>query len=110
MKDGRKPPRWRQSDDAIKAVQLAFDVEQIVFDAIRVAAFENRISTSDQIRQLLQLPVSSRPQRPRLTVSLTPQDYTDLGDRFGIPSEDRLAIKEQVTQELIRFAKVRQKS
>lgn len=101
----RKPARWTGSDDALRAVQVAFDVEQAVLDAVRTAAFRSHLSNSDQIRQWLQLPVATRPTRPRLTVSLNPQDYEQLAQRYGLPASDRLAIKERVTQELIQLAK-----
>lgn len=100
----RKPARWSGSDDALRAVQVAFDVELAVMDAIRKAAFHNNLSTSDQIRQVLDLSVSTRPKRPRLTVSLTAHDYGLLAQRYGLDEADRLAIKERVTQDLIRFA------
>jgi hypothetical protein len=99
-----KPVRWSGSDAALKAVQVAFDVEEAVMDAVRTAAFDNHLSTSDQIRHILKLAVSKRPKRPRLTVSLTAQDYEILGERYDLPPEDRLAIKERVTQELVKFA------
>lgn len=104
MSVARKPARWQHSDDAIRAVQVAFDVEQTVLDAVRTAAFEHHLSTSDQIRRLLDLPTPTRPKRPRLTVSLTAADYELLGARYGVPPDDKLAIKERVTEELIRFA------
>lgn len=99
----RKPARWSGSDDALRAVQVAFDVELAVMDAIRLAAFHNNLSTSDQIRKVLELPVSTRPKRPRLTVSLTAHDYGLLAQRYGLDEGDRLAIKEKVTQDLVRF-------
>jgi len=99
----QKPPRWQSSDNAIRAVQVAFDVEEAVLETVRRSAFDANRSTSDQIRFLLGLPTASRPKRPRLTVSLTPADYETLGQRYGLPAEDRLAIKERVTQELIQF-------
>lgn len=104
MNAAAKPARWRGSDDAIRAVQVAFDVEAAVLEAVRRAAFENNLSTSDQIRQVLGLQVTHRPKRPRLTVSLTPADYEALGQRYGLDADDRLAIKEHVTRELIAFA------
>lgn len=100
----RKPARWSGSDQALRAVQVAFDVEQAVMDAIRTAAFHHHLSTSDQIRRVLDLPVSTRPKRPRLTVSLTAHDYALLAQRYGLNEDDRMAIKERVTQDLIRFA------
>ncbi len=100
----RKPARWQSSDDAIRAVQVAFDVEEAVLDAVRSAAFHSNLSTSDQIRHLLDLPTATRPKRPRLTVSLSVTDYEVLGKRYGVPSQERLTIKERVTAELIKFA------
>lgn len=109
MSVSRKPARWQSSDDAIRAVQVAFDVEETVLSAVRQAAFDANLSTSDQIRRILGLSVSSRPKRPRLTVSLSGQDYEELGARYGIAPEERLAIKERVTHELISFAATVQK-
>ncbi|MDR2208917.1 MAG: hypothetical protein LBE22_08115 [Azoarcus sp.] len=101
----RKPARWRSSDAALRAVQVAFDVEATVLEAVRQAAFENNLSNSDQIRSFLGLAVNRGPMRPRLTVTLAPEDYETLAKRYGLPAEDRLAIKEHVTQELIDFAR-----
>jgi hypothetical protein len=103
----RKPVRWKGSDEALRAVQVAFDVEQAVLEAVRAAAYQNNLSTSDQIRRLLALPTARRPVRPRLTVSLNAEDYAMLADRFGLDREDRLAIKERVAAELMRFATAR---
>lgn len=83
---------------------MAFDVEEAVLSAVRTAAFHNDLSTSDQIRQLLSLPTATRPKRPRLTVSLSASDYEVLATRYGVAPDDRLAIKEKVTAELIAFA------
>lgn len=102
-----KPERWRGSDAAIRAVQVAFDVENAVLEAVRRAAFDNNLSTPDQIRKLLGLTVARRPKRPRLTVSLTPADYELLAKRYQLAPEDRLAIKERVTDELIAFERAR---
>jgi hypothetical protein len=100
----KTPPRWTGSDEALRAVQVAFDVETVVMEAVRAAAFLNDVSTSDQIRLLLGLPTVHKTKRPRLTVTLSAQDYEVLGQRYGITAEDRLGIKERVTDELIRFA------
>ena len=100
----QRPARWQSSDAAIKAVQVAFDVEEKVLETVRRSAFEKNRSTSDQIRHLLGLPTASRPKRPRLTVSLTAADYVLLAERYGLAADDRLAIKERVTRELIDFA------
>ena len=53
---------------------------------------------------MLALPPAERPKRPRLTVTLSGDDYELLAKRYGLPAADRLTIKEKVTAELIRFA------
>jgi hypothetical protein len=100
----KKPERWEASAQAIRAVQIAFDVEDRVLEAVRAAAFENHLSTSDQIRQVLGLSVVRQAKRPRLTVSLSETDYALLGRRYRIDATNRLAVKERVTAELIKFA------
>ncbi|MFN4117409.1 hypothetical protein [Acidovorax sp.] len=99
----RKPARWQGSEPALRAVQVAFDVEEAVMEAIRVAAFHANVSTSTQIRSVLDLPVAARPKRPRLTVTLDAADYELLAQRYGLTPEDRLGIKEAATRELIAF-------
>ncbi len=101
----QKPDRWRGTDEAIRAVQVAFDVEAAVLEAVRRAACESGLSSADQIRTVLGLDVLRRPKRPRLTVSLTQADYEVLAKRYGLAVDDRLAIKEHVTNDLIDFAR-----
>ncbi len=101
----RSSSRWSSSDAALRAIQVAFDVEKQVIDAVRYAAFENQISPSDQIRKILGLPCTSKPVRPRLTVSLSDADYALLAERFGIDAEDKRGIKEALHKKLIDFAK-----
>lgn len=97
--------KWSSSDAALRAVQVAFDVEQQVIAAVRYAALENDLSPSDQIRKILQLPITNKPVRPRLTVSLSDADYALLATRFGLAVEDKRAIKEALHRALIEFAK-----
>ena len=101
----RSSPRWSGSDDALRAVQVAFDVEKQVIDAVRQAAWKSQLSPSDQIRKILGLPYSSKPVRPRLTVTLSDADYLLLAARFGLAAEDKRKIKEVLHEQLIIFAK-----
>jgi hypothetical protein len=99
------PARWASSMPAIKAVQVAFDVSETVMEAVRKAAFESALSTSDQLREILGLAVVRQAKRPRLTISLSVEDYQILGKRFGLEPDDHLGIKEQVMVALMQFAK-----
>ncbi len=104
MATSRKTPtRWQGSASALQAVQVAFDVEQAVMEAVRIAAFHENVSLSTQIRSLLGLPVADKPKRPRLTVTLDEADYALLAERYGLEADDRLGIKEAATRELIAF-------
>lgn len=102
------PERWQQSLQAVRAVQVAFDVSEAVLEAVRVAAFEASLSTSDQLRAILGLPIIRKAQRPRLTISLSAEDYVMLSKRYGLPGDDHLAIKECVIVDLTQFAGSRQ--
>lgn len=104
MKPTRLPTRWQSAQPALRAVQVAFDVSEAVIQAVRRAAFDANLSNSDQIRVVLELPVIRQAKRPRLTVSLSPEDYQLLGKRYRLDPADHLAIKERVNAELIAFA------
>lgn len=104
MEANRIPERWRSTEKALRAVQVAFDVSASVIQAVRQAAFDAELSQPDMIRRILQLPVSRPAKRPRLTVSLSAADYQILGQRYGLDPEDALAIKERVLGELVEFA------
>lgn len=97
------PARWTSSMPAIKAVQVAFDVSESVLESVRHAAFASSLSSSDQVRVILGLPVVRQAKRPRLTISLNAEDYQLLSKRFGLSPNDHLAIKERVIATLIEF-------
>jgi hypothetical protein len=103
------PSRWRSSQPALRAVQVAFDVSEAVLQAVRAAAFEANLSNSDQVRVLLGLPLLRQAKRPRLTVSLSEEDYRLLGARYALDPADHLAIKERVGAALVAFAEKQRK-
>lgn len=98
------PKKWQASDKAMRAVQVAFYVDEQVQNKIRHDACIKGISPSDMIRSITQLPVSSPPKRPRLTASLNQDDYQVLAERYGLDPTDTLEIKRHVMQELIEYA------
>jgi len=98
------PRKWQASNKAMRAVQVAFYVDEKVQNKIRQVACLNGISPSDMIRQITKLPVSAPPKRPRLTASLNQEDYEQLAKRYQLDPQDTLEIKRRVMQELIEFA------
>lgn len=98
------PEQWKQNQKAAKATQVAFDLDEKFQYAIRKAALDSSCSPSDQIRAILGLSVVKRPKRPRLTVSLTPEDYLILAEKYQLSADQQLEIKKRVLDDLIKFS------
>lgn len=86
----------------MKAVQVAFDMDETFQLAIRREALEAGLSPSEQIRDILGLPVNKRPKRPRLTVSLSAEDYLLLGEKYGLDPAQQLDIKKKLMEDLVK--------
>ena len=97
------PEKWQSSVKAVKAVQVAFDMDEKIQLAIRKQALEAGISPSEQIRDILGLPTNKRPKRPRLTVSLSSDDYELLAEKYDLASEQQLEIKKKLMDDLIHY-------
>lgn len=95
------PEKWQSSVKAIKAVQVAFDMDEKIQLSIRKQAVDAGLSPSDQIRDILGLPINKKPKRPRLTVSLAPSDYEILAEKYNLQAENQLEIKRKLMDDLI---------
>ncbi len=104
MTNRKLPQGWQSSVKALKAVQVAFDMDERVQKEIRKAAVEANLSPSEQIRLILGLPINKKPKRPRLTVSLNHNDYQLLGAKYNIDPQQQLEIKRKLMDDLVQFA------
>ena len=104
MSEQELPENWKKSDKSIRAIQVAFEFGATTSECIRREANRNGLSTSDQIRKIIQLDIKPS-KRPRLTVSLTANDYQKLAQRYQIEVDNRAAIRSAMRNELIEFAK-----
>ncbi len=93
--------KWEKEKSALRAVQLAFDVGDEVNHQIRLEALDQGINPPDRVRQILGLPVNARPQRPRLSISLSPLDFEMLAEAFDVDVSDRLRIRQLAAEKLI---------
>ncbi len=93
--------KWDKETKAAKAVQVAFDLGQEVSHHIRYEALEKGINPPDRIREILGLPVNSRPVRPRLSISLSENDFMLLAEKFGVEASDRLRIRQIAAEKLV---------
>lgn len=89
----------QRREASVRAVQVAFEMERRIAGRIRIMAAREGLSPSDQIRKLIGLSYSP-PQRPRLTVRLSPEDYVTLGARYHIDAENKQAIRKAIAEEL----------
>ena len=95
------PDKWQSSVKAAKATQIAFDMDEKIQLEIRKEALEAGLSPSDKIRDILGLPINKKPKRPRLTVSLSPDDYLVLGEKYQLSPNQQLDIKKKLMDDLI---------
>ncbi|MEP1741022.1 MAG: hypothetical protein ABJI60_14855 [Kangiellaceae bacterium] len=98
----KQPERWKKESKAVKATQIAFDISTEAQKRLKLTAIQNDLSPSDQMRKILGLP-SKKPVRPRLTISLSEEDYLILAEHYKVDSQDKLAIKERAAKEIIDF-------
>lgn len=105
MTQRKIPEKWQSSVRAAKAVQVAFDMDERLQYQIRREALDNGLSPSDQIRHILTLPTAAKPKRPRLTVSLSSEDYAYLAERYGLEPGQQLEIKHRVMDELLAYSR-----
>jgi len=101
------PEKWQSTVNAIKAVQVAFDMDEKVQFEIRKQALQAGLSPSDQIRTILGLPTAKRPKRPRLTVSLSPVDYELLAEKYQLDADQQLEIKKRLMDDLIKHVDIK---
>ncbi|GLX79561.1 hypothetical protein tinsulaeT_29010 [Thalassotalea insulae] len=97
------PEKWQSSVKAAKATQVAFDIDEKIQLEIRKEALEDGLSPSDKIRDILGLPINKRPKRPRLTVSLSPDDYQLLAQKYQLDASQQLEIKRKLMDDLIKY-------
>ena len=100
-----QPAHWDKERQAVRAVQVAFDLDEQVQHAIRQEALDLGMNASDRIRQILGLEVPRRPKRLRLSISLGEQDFQTLAARFELDETDRISIKQQASDALVKHVK-----
>lgn len=101
----KQAEKWEKQKTAIRATQLAFDLSAQVQKSIKKTAIDQDLTPSDMIRKILGLEVKSKKTRQRLTFYLNDEELALLAQRYDLPEGEKVAIKQQVADELIKFAK-----
>jgi hypothetical protein len=94
------PTSWKDSDKSIRAVQVVFELEQVQSQALRIKAIEKNLSPSDYIRDIIGLS-GKKPVRPRLSISLSEDDYKILAKRYNLNQDEKNKIRAKIKQELV---------
>lgn len=84
---------------ALKAIQVAMDLESRTAKSIKIQAVLEDLTPQDYMRKILGLSYKS-PKRPRLSVSLSEEDYQILAKKYQLDGKDHLAIKKALISEL----------
>ncbi|RJE77732.1 hypothetical protein CWB96_14430 [Pseudoalteromonas citrea] len=101
-----KQTKWQRQEQAVRATQMAFDLTSDVQKSIKKQAIDEELTPSDMIRKILQLDVKSKKTRQRLSFNLNDDEIAELAARFGVQSDDKRAVKQQVADILIqKFSK-----
>ena len=98
------PARWSQSDKSLRAVQVIFELGLEQSRTLRINAIEQDLSPSDYIREIIGLP-RKKPIRPRLSISLSNEDYQILADRYDLTADKKEQIREKIKEELLTTTK-----
>ncbi len=98
------PATWTRSDKNIRAVQVIFELGLEQSRTLRIKAIEQDLSPSDYIRHIVGLP-RKRPIRPRLSISLSAEDYQILAERYQLMPDKKEQIRERIKEELINTTK-----
>lgn len=97
------PKKWKNEEKAIKAIQVAFDLNERIQYIIRREALDMDVNPSERMRQILGLTTNRIPQRPRLSISLKPQDFEVLAARYNVDASDKRSIKQQASLEIQHY-------
>ena len=95
-----KKSKWDQDKKTAKSVQIAFELEQDIAQKIHIMAAYDGLTASSQMRKLIGLDYAP-PKRPRLTLSLSMQDYEILSKKYNIPISDKVGIKRHIMNDLM---------
>lgn len=101
------PEKWQREGKSVRAVQIAFDLEEKIQRTIRQEALDQGINPSDRIRQILGLSMIRKPKRLRLSISLSDEDFVELAEQFDIDVNDRVKIKHYAAEQLVKHVNKR---
>lgn len=96
------PKSWKKSEKSIRAIQVIFELEQAQSKVLRINAIKKDLSPSDYIRDIVGLP-RKKPIRPRLSISLSEDDYKILARRYKLKPDQKDKIRECIKDELVNI-------
>lgn len=95
-------PKWQAELAALKKIQMHFDFQENLRKKVRLEAAEEDMNPSDVIRKIAGLSFN-KIQRPRIGLSLTPDDLVYLAERYNLDPSDATAVKKQLLLEVEQY-------
>ncbi len=92
-------PKWQAELAALKKIQMHFDFQENLRKKVRLEAAEEDMNPSDVIRKIAGLSFS-KIQRPRIGLSLTPEDLVYLAERYNLDPSDATSVKKRLLSEV----------
>jgi hypothetical protein len=83
-----------------KTKQVAIDLSANGRKKIIVEAALDDMAPSEKAREFIGLKVETRKAQPKLILRFSEEDYLFLADKYGIDPEDKLTIRDRVSDEI----------
>ncbi len=92
-------PKWKRQAEALKKVQLTFELMAPIDQRIRMEAIKTGDTPSNVVRKTLGLDTKP-PVRPRLGVSMSADDLQALAERYQVDPTDRKQLVRRATEQI----------
>ena len=92
--------KWAAEKVALKKIQVHFELQQSLLHDVRVRSAKQDMNSSDYVRRVIGLSYA-KIQRPRISLSFSPEDFEFLSKRYGVAVDDRQELKRRVQIELL---------
>lgn len=94
----KKDP-WAGERATLKKIQVHFTFTAHASRLLKLDAVNEHMSTTNYLRKLLGLSFA-QDTRDRIGISLSPDDFDALADRYGVDVDDRESIKQKITSSI----------
>ncbi len=89
------------SSKTVKTTQVAFNLDIDGRKRLRIEGAMDDMTPSDKARETLGLKLNTKKARSKLILNFTEEDFKLLAKKYGVDPEDKLAIRDKASEEII---------